>query len=252
MHRFFLPPDRAHGELLTLDGPEAHHALRVLRLREGDKVTVLNGTGGEFQCIVGEAGKKHLTLRKLGVRQHARAGHEITLIQSVSKTKSMDVVIQKATELGVARIVPLLTEHTEIKLTPDDAQHKVEHWRADVIEAVKQSGQPWMPLVETPQTLASFLSRREVFGLSLVASLQPGARIPREVLREFFARQPAPPVSLAVWVGPEGDFSPAEIQAIISDGATPITLGSLILRVETAAIYCLSMLRHELLGTPWA
>ncbi len=252
MHRFFLPPELAHGETLTLDGPEAHHALRVLRLREGDEATVLNGAGGEFQCIVTETGKRHLTLRKVGIHQHPRPGHTITLIQSISKTKSMDVVIQKATELGAARIVPLLTEHTDIKLTSEDALRKAEHWRADVIEAVKQSGQPWMPQVDVPQTLAAYLNRRESFGLSLVASLQPGTRIPREVVREYLSHQPASPITFAVWVGPEGDFSPAEIQTIISNGATPITLGSLILRVETAAIYCLSILRHELLGTPWA
>jgi 16S rRNA (uracil1498-N3)-methyltransferase len=115
-----------------------------------------------------------------------------------------------------------------------------------MIEAIKQCGSPWMPHIDPPQSPQKFLSGNDRFELSLLASLQPDARHPREYIRNYVADNGKAPKSICVWVGPEGDYTPAEINAIRQAGALPITLGQLILRSETAAIYCLSILNYEL------
>jgi len=246
MHRFYLPPHEAGGDSVALTGREAHHALHVLRVRRGDEVTVLDGIGGELLCHVlnGERDRVELTVIR---RQLApRLPCQITLVQAVPKGKIIESLIQKATELGVARIVPLLSERVTIRLDHQGASHKSDKWQGIAIEAIKQCGFAWLPKVEAPITPADFLARHEKFDLSLIASLQPGSRHAREYFTAFQERHGRLPETACVWVGPEGDFTPAEVAAVQSAGAQPITLGQLVLRSETAAIYCLSILNYEL------
>jgi 16S rRNA (uracil1498-N3)-methyltransferase len=115
-----------------------------------------------------------------------------------------------------------------------------------MVEAIKQCGSPWLPQIDPPQLPQKFLSSSERFELSLVASLQSDAHHPREYFQSFISERQRLPKSVCVWVGPEGDFTPAEMNAIRQAGTLPITLGQLILRSETAAIYCLSVLNYEL------
>ena len=156
----------------------------------------------------------------------------------------MELIVQKATELGAHRIVPILSERTVPQVTVDSA--KIGKWAATAIESIKQCGSFWLPRVDAPLTTQAFLARGEKFDLSLIASLQGGARPPREHFDLFRAERNCPPKSVSVWVGPEGDFTPAETNAIRAAGALPITLGPLVLRSETAAIYCLSVIHYEL------
>ena len=123
---------------------------------------------------------------------------------------------------------------------------KVKKWRLVAIEAIKQCGAAWLPHVDLPMTLKQFVARQEKLDLALVGSLQPDVRHPRECIRKYDAQYGALPRSVAVWIGPEGDFTLEELHAIQATGAQPISLGSLVLRVETAAIYCLSFLNYEL------
>lgn len=247
-HRFYLPPDQCLGSEITLAGREAHHAQDVLRLRAGDRLEVLNGTGAELLCEVVEASGK---LLRLAVRQRHQApprAHEITLLQAIPKGRSMDTIIQKATELGVARIVPLLSERTVPSLEGDSAEAKREKWQQIAVEAIKQCGNPWLPAVEAPVTPKQFLARNESFELPLVGSLLHDRRHPRQCFADFERERGRLPRTLCAWIGPEGDFTPAELGAIKASGALPITLGPLILRSETAAIYTLSVLAYELQG----
>lgn len=158
----------------------------------------------------------------------------------------MDIIVQKATELGVARIVPLLSERTTVQLDEEDAATKTAKWRATAIEAIKQCGSTWLPRLETALSPKEFLARGEKFDLHLVASLQSDSRHPRQYFEQHRVERGSPPRNTGVWVGPEGDFTPAELGSIKSAGALPITLGPLILRSDTAAIYCLSVLNYEL------
>jgi 16S rRNA (uracil1498-N3)-methyltransferase len=164
----------------------------------------------------------------------------------------MESIIQKATELGATRIAPILSERAIVHLDADSAEAKAEKWRHVAVEAVKQCGSPWLPRVDTPITTREFLAHGEAFDLALVACLEPGSRHPRAWFDQFRRDHGHAPRSIAVWVGPEGDFTPAEYAAIQQTGAQPITLGPLVLRVETAATWCLSVVNYELQAAPAA
>jgi 16S rRNA (uracil1498-N3)-methyltransferase len=175
--------------------------------------------------------------------------HQISLLQAIPKSKLFEAIVQKATELGVSRIVPILSERVVAHLDEEDGAQKADKWRQVAVEAIKQCGSPWLPQIELPVTPKQFLARKEKFELPLVASLQSDRRHPRECFREFQSEHGRLPASVCVWIGPEGDFTPAEINAIKAEGALPITLGRLVLRTETAAVYCLSVLNYELQAT---
>ena len=246
MHRFYLPPKDSVGDVLRLSEGEAHHAARVLRVQVGERVTVLNGAGGEFLCEVAEVNKREVVLRVAEKKTHVAAPFQVTLLQAIPRGKIIESIIEKATELGVHRIVPLLTERVATRLDARDAVEKGAKWQHVAIEAIKQCGALWLPKVETPLTFKEYLSRNEKFDLSLVGALQGKARHPREVLGQFEKNKGAKPKGVAIWIGPEGDLAADELKAILDSGAKPITLGPLVLRVETAAIYCLSFLNYEL------
>lgn len=246
MHRFYLPPENCRGKTLRLEGREAHHALHVLRLRPGDAVTVLNGAGDVFRCRVADAAKSTLALEVEEKISTPAPRCLISLFVAVPKGKIIEDIIQKAVELGAHRVVPLLTERVVMQLDGGGAEQKREKWRQVAIEAAKQCGAAWLPQVEAPVALKDFLARHELPELTMVGSLQTERRHPREVFAEFQSSHARPPASAGVWIGPEGDFTLTELQAIEATGARPVTLGDLTLRVETAAIYCLSLLRYEL------
>jgi 16S rRNA (uracil1498-N3)-methyltransferase len=246
MHRFYLSPENCQGETLRLDGREAHHALHVLRLQRGERVTVLDGAGHEFFCNVREATKNLLTLEVKEKKMSPPPACAVTLLVAIPKGKLIESIIQKAVELGARRVAPLLTERVITHLDDDGAEAKREKWQSVAIEAIKQCGAPWLPKVEAPQTIAEFLARGEKIDLPLVGSLQTERRHPREWIQAFQRQHGHLPKSAAAWIGPEGDFTLAELQAIEAAGAKPITLGKLTLRVETAAFYCLSFLNYEL------
>jgi len=245
MHRFHLPPERCQDEELFLTGSEAHHALHVVRVRRGQSVTVLDGAGHELLCDVQQSDRDKL---RLCVRERKAAASppcRITLLQAVPKGKLFESIIQKATELGAARIVPLLSERVVVHLNKNDAVRKAAKWQGIAVEAIKQCGAPWLPQVEIPITPEEFIAKKENFDLVLVGSLQADAKHPKTYLQGA-----SKPKTAAIWIGPEGDFTPAEIEKIKSSGAHPITLGPLVLRTETAATYCLSILNYELSANP--
>jgi 16S rRNA (uracil1498-N3)-methyltransferase len=246
MHRFYLSPEQTKTDALTLRGREAHHALHVLRIRDGERAVVLDGAGQQLHCDVTA---HHRDSISFAVRERISVpppSCAITLLQAIPKGKIIESIIQKATELGVARVVPILSERVVTQLDGDSAEAKAEKWQQVAIEAIKQCGSAWLPKVEVPVAPQKIFARRELCELSLVGSLESGSRHPRVWFEEFIARHQRLPRSVAVWIGPEGDFSSEEYHAIQKAGALPITLGPLVLRVETAATYCLSVLNYEL------
>lgn len=244
MHRFHLPPAACVAEQLNLPEAEARHAVQVLRLAPGDPVAVHDGAGTVLACTVSGVGRRSVTLQVRERRRHHRTGPEITLFQAVAKARYMDAIVQKATELGVSRLVPVLTERAVPRLSEAEAAHKAARWREVAIEAMKQCGTPWLPEILPPTPLNDVLARPEVFDLALVAALTPDAELPRRVLAPFRGRGGT--WRVAVWVGPEGDFTRAELDAIVRAGAQPVTLGPRVLRCDTAALWCLSVLGYEL------
>ncbi len=231
---------------MFLTGREAHHAEHVVRIRRGERIAVLDGAGHEYLCEVQGSDCDKVRLTLVEKRFQPAPPCRITLVQAVPKGKIMEAIIQKATELGVSRIVPLLSERVIPQLEDEAGAHKTEKWQLAAIEAIKQCGSAWLPEIESPLTLNQFLARAESPEMSLVASLQSGSRPARDYFRAFHAEQGRMPKSVSVWIGPEGDLTPTETELIKASGGLPITLGRLILRTETAAIYCLSILNHEL------
>ena len=160
----------------------------------------------------------------------------------------MDLIVQKAVELGAAEIAPIVSDRTIVHLENKEAARKQAKWQQVAIEAAKQCGQNWLPTVQIPRKLADFFDAGASLQLRLIGSLQSDATHLKTVLAEYEREHQARPTSVLMCIGPEGDFTPAELNLARSYGCRPITLGPIILRVETAAIYCLSVLSYELLA----
>ncbi len=246
MHRFYIPPIAWNPDALRLDEAESHHALNVLRLTPGEKVVVFNGQGTEATAQVLPAStKRAVHLQTLHRVKTPPLPCRLTLAQAIPKGKNMDLIVQKATELGAAEIAPLLSERTVTRVESDEsASVKQAKWQGVVVEAAKQCGQNWLPVVALPRTPKEFFAAHPAgsFDFMLIASLQSDSRRLRALLEEHGSK----PKSALILVGPEGDFTPAEIGLAKSAGCRPITLGPIVLRTETAAIYCLSVLSYEL------
>jgi 16S rRNA (uracil1498-N3)-methyltransferase len=239
MHRFYLP----NLQQPVLSAAEAHHALHVLRLKVGDTLNVFDGRGHEAQARIAETAEDTVRLKVLTHSSTPALPVRITLAQAIPK-KSMDLIVQKATELGVAVIVPLASERTLVKL--DDDSKKMDRWREIALESCKQCGNNWLPEIQPPQKAHGFLGSLPKYDLKLIASLQPDA----QPLKAILSGTPTPGhtgnPSVLILIGPEGDFTPAELNLAKSAGCLPLSLGPLVLRAETAAIYALSILHHEL------
>jgi len=247
MHRFHLPPEI--WDTATLDAGESHHCTHVLRLDVGERVTAFDGAGREASGTIAAATGDRVVL-KLGAATRAPSPPcAITLAQAVPKGKNMDLIVQKAVELGAVGIAPILSDRTIVRIAPDEARKKQAKWRDVAVEACKQCGQNHLPDVAMPVPLKEFLERAAADDLRLIASLQPDARPLKCVLADFVKTHARLPRCVTIFVGPEGDFTPAEISLAKSHGCQPITLGPIILRTETAAIYCLSVLAHELFAS---
>jgi 16S rRNA (uracil1498-N3)-methyltransferase len=247
-HRFYIAPALWSTSEPVLEGSEAHHCSDVLRLGPGARVTVFNGQGSEITCEIVEASRDRVRLKPLLFGTSPRLRCAITLAQAIPKGKNMDLIVQKATELGVTKIVPLLSDRTVVHLEGGEREKRVEKWRAVVVEAAKQCGQNWIPEVVAPVTPKQFFSEFDRYEAPLIASLQRDARSFKQVLREFRDQHGRRPQSTLMLIGPEGDFTPAEAAAAKSAGCAPVTLGPIVLRTETAALYSLSVLAYELQG----
>jgi len=249
MHRFYLAPD--DWSSAALGGSEAHHARSVLRLKPADRVTLFDGRGREAtaEIVSLDAGAVRLRVVQEAVTPPLRA--RITLAQAIPKGKNMDLIVQKAVEIGAAEIFPLLSDRTVVQLDPESAAQKQAKWQTVAIEAAKQCGQNWLPQVHEPRTPEAFFREAAPGGydLRLIGSLQPGAQHLKKILADYAeGHHGTRPERVLMLIGPEGDFTPAEIALARSRGCAPLTLGPIILRVETAAIYCLSILSYELLA----
>jgi 16S rRNA (uracil1498-N3)-methyltransferase len=233
MDRFFI----ANLDAAFLSAAEAHHCRQVTRHQIGDTITVFDGRGHEAQCQITGFTAEGVELKILSRSATPPLRCRLLLAQAVPK-RNMDLIVQKATELGVAEIYPLLSERTVVEATA-----KLDRWRAIALESCKQCGQNWLPVVHPPVKAAAFFAALPAADLKLIGSLQPDA----QPLKSYLPVPPRPPVgSVLVLIGPEGDFTPAELAAAKSAGCLPLSLGPLVLRADTAAIYAVSILHHEL------
>ena len=244
--RVYCVPTSAEPTEITLSAAESHHLVTVNRAPAGATVTAFDGRGMEWICSLAEPERKAAVLKVRFAQKAKPLPYEITLGQALPKGGFMDDIVRKATELGAARIVPLESERTQVRLDADRTERKTEKWVLAALEAAKQCGNPWLPEIAPGQKAAAFMETAQGFDLKLIASLQPEAKSLKSVLAGYAAAQGRPARRVLWLVGPEGDFAPAELNLARTCGFEPITLGPLVLRCETAAIYALSILSYEL------
>ncbi|MBA0917159.1 MAG: 16S rRNA (uracil(1498)-N(3))-methyltransferase [Nitrosospira sp.] len=239
-HRFYCPGEITPGRILELPPNAAHHAARVLRLEPGDRVTLFNGSGGEFSTVIASIGKSGTTVT---VEEHLAAECEspldIKLVQAVCANEKMDWIIQKAVEMGVSRIQPIITTRSLIRLSDERADKRLQHWQQIVISACEQCGRNHLPQLLPVLSLSDWLSRQ--MGEHKIL---PGESVhnpcfmllptSKKRLRDF--PEATQCSSLTVMVGPEGGFAPEEEAAALVAGLVPLKLGGRILRTETAAL----------------
>lgn len=232
--RFFCPPPLRPGGVAELPPATAHHAQRVLRLAAGDAVTLFDGTGGEYPGRIAEAGRcvRVQLAERCDVERESPL--ELTLAQALPSGDKMDWVVQKAVELGVARIQPLSATRSVVKLSGERAARRVEHWRQVAIAACEQCGRNRLPEIGPILDLRQWLGQREHDNETCCLQLAPGkAQRPPELgnAKKF-----------ALLVGPEGGLSEEEAAAADSAGFAHLSLGPRILRTETAGLAALAAL----------
>src|SRR6266496_1684177 len=186
MHRLFISPENWNSGALTLDGSEAHHARDVLRMRVGEKLVLFDGSGHEITAEIVDLGVDKIGLRKLHEAETPPLQCRIVLGQAIPKGKNMDLIVQKAVEIGAAEIAPIISDRTIVHLDSESASQKQNKWQQIAIEAAKQCGQNWLPRVHAPKKLTEFFSASgRAFDLRLIGSLQPDAQQLRKILETY-------------------------------------------------------------------
>ena len=274
MHRHLVTTDILLADTCVLGKEEARHLQTVLRVKLGDTIQLFDGHGHTRTASVSGLEKNSLTLAAVEpVVSHPQAPCAITLFVCISKGKHMDWTLEKAVELGVARIVPVISDRTIVRVDADDREAKADRWMRIAEEAARQCGRAWLPEILTPRSFKESLALVQQTTPTFVAALTPDAQPlrdfllsgtrgsgvgvqgsgrawvsdPAEARSENVALPPPasllPPPSQAGWfVGPEGDFTPDELQRLLDVGAIPVSLGPLVLRAETACLYGLCAL----------
>src|SRR6266542_4101461 len=172
MHRFYVSPESWTPRALALAGAEAHHARDVLRMKEGEKLVLFNGQGREITAEIINLGSDVITLRKLHEAETPPLQGRIVLGQAIPKGKNMDLIVQKAVEIGAAEIAPIISDRTIVQVDSESAAQKQSKWQQIAIEAAKQCGQNWLPHVHAPRKLSELFSATadESFDLQLIGS----------------------------------------------------------------------------------
>ena len=251
MHRLLVPSEQLASDSPVLPKEAANH-LKVLRPKDGEEIELFDGFGKSRRFSV-EGGGKNFRLAALSpVCTAPRASRSLTLFACVTKGSRWDWTIEKATELGVTRIVPVVSARTIVRIGADEREAKRARWIRIAEDAARQSDAKWIPEIHEPVSFAESLPLvRETTCFVGALTNPPSQPLLKALIDLQQAAIPAPvphspfPDSLSIYVGPEGDFSPEELAALI-EIATPVSFGSTILRAETAAIYGVSVLKSFL------
>jgi len=249
MHRLLVPSEQLASDSPVLPKEAANH-LKVLRPKDGEEIELFDGSGKSRRFSVAGSGKNFRLAALSPVCASARASRTLTLFACVTKGSRWDWTIEKATELGVTRIVPVVSARTIVRIGADEREAKRARWIRIAEDAARQSDAKWIPEIHEPVSFAESLPLVRETTCFVGALTNPP---PRPLLKALIDLQqvaiPVPhspfPDSLSIYVGPEGDFSPEELAALI-EIATPVSFGSTILRAETAAIYGVSVLKSFL------
>jgi 16S rRNA (uracil1498-N3)-methyltransferase len=236
MPRFYCPPPLPLSGSFELPPDAAHHAARVLRLREGDAVQIFDGIGNERHGVIAELGGKRVVIGNLtAVDSDRESPLKVLLAQALASSEKMDWVIQKATELGVTEIQPIDTERSVARLSAERTTKRLEHWQQVAISACEQCGRNVLPQIHAPLDIMVWLQQmRERPDAKFILLPQGAAAL---------HAQAKPHGRVALLIGAEGGFTQAESDAALRCGFTPIRMGARVLRTETAAIAGLAALQ---------
>lgn len=232
--RFHCPFPLAAGQRIELPDDLAHHAVRVLRLRDGSPIILFDGTGGHYPAVLEV--EKRRAWAQLG--EHVDVDIELpartVLVQGIAGSDKMDWIVEKAVEMGVAELVPITAQRSVIQLSPERREKRLRHWRRIAVAASEQCGRNRVMDVAEPQSLAQWLADADTGLLRLAC--HPGAQAD---LREAVQEHPGP---YALMVGPEGGWSDEELEVMNAHGLTPVRFGQRVLRTETAGIALMAAL----------
>ena len=228
----------ALGQTLSLPEEAANHLVRVMRLREGDGCVLFNGDGHDYRATLVLVGKRDAQVR---IEATERVDNEsplpITLLQGIARGEKMDLILQKATELGVSAIVPVNAERTEVKLDAARAEKRLAHWTSVVVSACGQSGRARVPTVAAPASLLE--AARQMPAAALKLTLDP-------LGEHRLSTLPPAPGGVVIAIGPEGGWSPRDRQALLDAGFQGLQLGPRILRTETAGLAAIAAVQARL------
>ncbi len=241
MHRFFIRQENIYKDSITIEGEDVQHISRVLRLRQGDQVTLCDQQGMDYQVSIEDIAKH--TVRTTILSKEPSKGEpsiEAVIYQGIPKSTKMDLIIQKCTEMGIARVVPVMTARTVVKLeSQKDEEKKVARWTKIAEEAAKQSARGIVPKIEMPMSLEEALADSRKLDLVLM---------PYEGEQEVSVKgalQGKTPKGVGFFIGPEGGFETYEVEKAKQSNIIPVTLGSRIMRTETAGFAVLTCLMYE-------
>ena len=222
------------GEEVILPDHVAAHLLRVLRLQTGDAFVLFNGDGHDYDARMTAGGKREARALILAARVvDNESPLRITLLQGIARGEKMDWILQKATELGVARILPVGSDRSEVKLDAQRADKRLAHWRGIVVAACEQSGRAHVPAIDTPQALSAGAMQREGHGILLDPFATASLASMRTVMQN----------TCTIAVGPEGGWSPRDREQLAAAGFQGARLGPRVLRTETAGIAAIAALQ---------
>ena len=242
MTRFYAAPENIKKNNIFIDGNEAHHILDVMRLHEGDKVVVFDGTGNEYTGFIKDVDDKGKCLTVEVVRSEKVSPEllpEVTLAQAIPKMDKMDYIVEKATELGVSRIVPLVSARTIVRLDTERGKKKRDRWKKLTITASKQCGRAHVPKIDKITDYKDMISRIDEYDLVLFAHLGDDTISLKGALSGHSHGR------IIVFIGPEGDFTPEETELAQRGNCKFISLGSRVLKSDTAGLFVLSALNYE-------
>lgn len=243
MHHFFVTPDQVMGEAILIEGQDVNHMKNVLRMKLGEQVEISDGNNKKYLCEV--EGYEEDTAR-LHILEEMEADTELSsklyLFQGLPKSDKMELIVQKAVELGAYEIIPVSTKRAVVKLDAKKAAKKVERWNSISESAAKQAGRSLIPEVTDVLTFSQALKKASELDVVLIPyELAEGMEESKQIIRSIKKGQ-----SVGIFIGPEGGFERAEVEEAMETGAKPITLGRRILRTETAGLTILSVLMFEL------
>ncbi|HOV79699.1 MAG TPA: 16S rRNA (uracil(1498)-N(3))-methyltransferase [Bacillota bacterium] len=238
MTRFFVKPEQIKEGRVYIEGPDVLHITGALRLGAGDRITVLDGLGKSYGAVIEQPGRNKIVCR---IESESKAEGappvKVVLVQGIPKGDKMDLIIQKGTELGVSRFVPLMCRRAVVKLENERSARKRERWQRIALESAKQCRRPDVPEVDEPAGLERVLAGMPLHAAGVIAWEEENAVSLRAVLEE-----PSPDGEIYVFIGPEGGFEPSEVEMARARGVRPVTLGNRVLRTETAGIAVLTMI----------